>query len=72
MKVHKSKRKGFNSLVILGAWSIWKHRNGCVFEGASPCVDQVLQCFKEEKYLWNLAGARGLSSHGLGQVDEIP
>jgi hypothetical protein len=23
-------QKGFNYLVILGAWVIWKHRNGCV------------------------------------------
>jgi hypothetical protein len=26
--VHK---KGFNSLVILVAWRMWKHRNACVF-----------------------------------------
>jgi hypothetical protein len=34
-KIPKSKRKRFNSMVILGAWSIWKQRNMCVFEGSS-------------------------------------
>jgi len=31
-------RKGLNSLVILGSWSIWRHRNSCVFNGSSPSV----------------------------------
>ena len=25
-------------MIMLGAWVIWKHRNACVFEGASPSV----------------------------------
>ena len=32
-KVQKQHRKGFNSLCILGAWILWKHRNACVFNG---------------------------------------
>ncbi|WVZ79231.1 hypothetical protein U9M48_026835 [Paspalum notatum var. saurae] len=55
-------RKGFNSLVILVAWCIWKHRNGCVFEGASPNVDSVLRAVVEEANLWCMAGAKGLRS----------
>ena len=35
-KLQKQLRKGFNSLVILGAWIIWKHRNACIFDGAAP------------------------------------
>jgi hypothetical protein len=31
-------QKGFNSIIILGAWSIWKHWNRCVFNGAPPDV----------------------------------
>jgi hypothetical protein len=31
-------RKGLNSLIILGAWTIWIHRNKCVFDGLSPCL----------------------------------
>jgi hypothetical protein len=30
-------RKGLNSLIILGAWSIWKHRNDCTFN-ERPCL----------------------------------
>ena len=30
-RVKKEDRKGVNSLIILGARMIWKHRNACVF-----------------------------------------
>jgi hypothetical protein len=28
--------QGINSLIILGAWTVWTHRNRCVFNGAAP------------------------------------
>uniref|UniRef100_A0A0A9BEL1 Uncharacterized protein n=1 Tax=Arundo donax TaxID=35708 RepID=A0A0A9BEL1_ARUDO len=32
-------RKGLNSLIILAAWELWKHRNNCVFNNALPrCI----------------------------------
>ena len=34
----KEHRKGANSLIILIAWLLWKHRNACVFDGDSPSV----------------------------------
>ena len=67
-KIQKDKRKGFNTLVILGAWLLWKHRNACVFEGDRPNLDRLLQAFKDEHHLWCLAGARSLSSLSAGQV----
>ena len=54
-------RKGLNSLVILGAWCLWRHRNNCVFNGASPSVAAAISLASEEAHLWSLAGARGLT-----------
>lgn len=34
-RVRKQQKKGVNSLSILAAWSIWKHRNDYVLEGVS-------------------------------------
>ncbi|WVZ93169.1 hypothetical protein U9M48_039171, partial [Paspalum notatum var. saurae] len=61
-RVGSETRKDFNSIVILGSWSLWKHRNSCVFYGASPSLDRVLLLAKEEALFWSLAGARGISS----------
>jgi hypothetical protein len=60
-RVQGEVRRGFNSLVILGAWIIWKHRNQCVFHGSAPNVAATLLVAREEALLWTLAGARGLS-----------
>jgi hypothetical protein len=54
-------KKGLNSLVILGAWIIWNHRNRCVFDGDSPNLTKALILAGEERQMWKMAGARGLS-----------
>lgn len=61
-KVSKLQRKGLNSLVILVAWWLWKHKNSCVFEGVSPNTDKILQNIQEDAKLWGLAGAKPLRS----------
>ena len=63
--VPKDNKKGVNSIIILGAWLIWKHRNACVFEGAEPSTASLLRAFDEERHLWCLAGAKGLRRLGL-------
>jgi hypothetical protein len=55
-------RQGIDSLIILGAWTIWNHRNGCVFDGATPNLAGALVLAGEERHRWSMAGARGLSS----------
>ena len=40
-RVASQRKKGFNSLVILVAWGLWKHRNACVFYEASPNVSKL-------------------------------
>jgi hypothetical protein len=42
---------GINSLVLLGAWTLWKHRNQRVFEGGNPSIDDVLEQVGEERRL---------------------
>ena len=34
--------KGLDSLVVLGAWTIWNHHNRCVFYGVPPCLARAL------------------------------
>lgn len=62
-------RKGLNSLIILGAWTIWRHRNDCVFNGASPRVATALTFAKEDAQLWSMAGAKGLPLPAVRGVD---
>ena len=51
-KLLKQHRKGFNTYCILGAWTLWKHRNVCVFECAPPDLQAAAQAFKDEANLW--------------------
>jgi hypothetical protein len=49
--------------VILGAWSVWRHRNECVFNGSQPSISKTLALAGDEYSLglWCIAGAKGLS-----------
>uniref|UniRef100_A0A453NMY3 Reverse transcriptase zinc-binding domain-containing protein n=2 Tax=Aegilops tauschii subsp. strangulata TaxID=200361 RepID=A0A453NMY3_AEGTS len=57
-----SLRKGVNSLIVLTAWSIWKHRNAAVFDNARPSNDDLARTIKDEARLWARAGATRLAS----------
>ena len=67
-RLKKEDRKEVSSLIILGSWMIWKHRNACVLEGASPSVNSVLSSLKDEHCLWCLAGTKKLQGLDLGRV----
>jgi hypothetical protein len=54
-------KKGLNSLIILGAWILWKHRNRCVFYGIAPNMVAAMLQPDEERKVWELAIARGIS-----------
>ncbi|KQJ84655.1 hypothetical protein BRADI_5g22083v3, partial [Brachypodium distachyon] len=55
-----SARKGTTSLVMLIAWSIWKHRNTAVFDNSPPSIASLLDAVKAEARQWSRAGAVGL------------
>ena len=52
----KRSKRGFDSVVLLTVWMIWKERNNRVFrrKASMPCV--VLDKVVEEAKLWVLAG----------------
>jgi hypothetical protein len=64
----KSRRKGFNSLIILGSWCIWLTRNKVVFDGVNPSLSSVKSLFLNELICWDRAGAKQLASIGLPAV----
>jgi hypothetical protein len=47
-------------LVVHMAMDLWKHRKICVFDGARPSLNTLVDEFKEELHLWSLAGAKNL------------
>jgi uncharacterized membrane protein len=51
--------KGLNSVRILGFWTIWNHRNSCVFDKITP--NAAIRRAEEERVLWEMAGAKNLS-----------
>jgi len=52
---------GLNSIIILGAWNLWNHRNRCVFDGASPSISNTISTTFKDLQQRSLAGARGIS-----------
>jgi len=55
-------RKGLNSIIILGTWSIWKHRNHCVSDGILPNLPSAIAAIKKDLQQWSFAGALGFST----------
>ena len=38
-KISAGALRGFNTLVVLGTWTLWRARNDAVFDGITPSVD---------------------------------
>ncbi|GJN04371.1 hypothetical protein PR202_ga21915 [Eleusine coracana subsp. coracana] len=53
---------GKDSIIILGAWTLWRHRNDCVFNGTSPNIATTLIMAGDEKCMLSLAGAKALTA----------
>jgi hypothetical protein len=64
-KIHKSKRKVMNNIIILGAWYLWIHRNKAVFNGETPSLNSIRCVFLDEIGCWITAGAKHLQSFGF-------
>jgi hypothetical protein len=60
--IQGSFRDVLNSIIILGAWILWNHRNRCIFDGLSPNIANFLIQTGDERRLWETVGAKGLTS----------
>jgi hypothetical protein len=49
-------RQGFDALVILVAWCLWKETNRRVFHGVCRTATQTVDMVREEADRWSLAG----------------
>jgi hypothetical protein len=67
--VHGDFKAGSNSLMVLGAWCIWRHRNDCVFNGVQPSISKALILVEDDFRLWCMAGAKGFSLLSAYVVD---
>jgi hypothetical protein len=67
----KGRHRGLNSLIILAAWKIWKHRNSCVFYNGRPCISDLLRKIVEECKMWCMAGASKLQEFLVGSLDGL-
>ena len=56
-RVADQAKKGLKSVVILVAWSLWNHRNRCVFDGRQADLNGLLSSIRDDMYMWELAGA---------------
>jgi hypothetical protein len=61
--VPKQLRKGFDTLIVLMAWCIWKGRNNRVFNSAMRHATQLAIWIMEEARSWVVAGFTHLLSN---------
>ena len=54
--------RGFDSLVILVSWLLWKERNNKTFDRRVRMVDEVVLSVCDEVVAWSHAGYRQLES----------
>jgi hypothetical protein len=66
-RLDKTRRKGFDSLVVLVWWQTWKERNARVFDSGHTAMQpvQLVQSIRDEGLQWVAAGY--LAPHDLLQ-----
>jgi hypothetical protein len=60
-RVPKAQRKGFDSMVVLACWGLWKERNRRVFNNAMAQAAQLSSWIMEEGRWWAVASYRCVS-----------
>jgi hypothetical protein len=68
LRVPNGRKKGLNSIIILGAWCVWLHRNKVIFNGEPPSLANLQRSFLDECVCWVMAGAKKLGYLDLARA----
>jgi hypothetical protein len=55
-QIGKGQREGFDSLVVLTCWLLWKERNARVFNKVSMRATELVEWIRQTGHQWTLAG----------------
>jgi hypothetical protein len=55
-KAPKDLRRDFDTVAILVHWSLWKERNGRIFQQVLSTISRVFELITEEIRAWRAAG----------------
>jgi hypothetical protein len=58
----KDLRRGFDSLVLLAGWLLWKERNDRTFNRVASTLTQLVAAIHQEATLWVVAGYKHLGA----------
>jgi hypothetical protein len=59
-RLAKRHRRGFDSLVVLVWWFLWKERNNRIFNGAMQQAATLASWIREEASRWVFAGVSSI------------
>jgi hypothetical protein len=63
--ISKERRKGFDSMVVLVWWNIWKECNNMIFNDAMKQAVQLASWIHEEGAQWMVAGCALVGPHAV-------
>jgi len=59
-RIPRDTRKGFDSLVVLVSWLLWKERNNRTFDRRARTAQEMQVAVVDEIVMWIQAGYKGL------------
>ncbi|XP_028113696.1 uncharacterized protein LOC114311727 [Camellia sinensis] len=55
----KAERRIWSAILLVALWSIWKHRNECLFQGSQPKLEELLELIITRIAIWYKVATKG-------------